>query len=107
MPSRGRQVVLLNQESLTLTDYILQSPTHSSLEVNVPYPVCGGRWDVDGQRPSELLHLHGEQQRRVGHLLHLLLNELRLRGFLEVLGLGYLVHETHDLAGPVASHIAT
>lgn len=93
--------------ALTFTDYIPQSSMHSSLEVNVPYPVRGGRWDVDSQSPAALLHLHGEQQGCVGHLLHLLLNELRLRGFLEVLRLGYLVHEAHDLAGPVASHIAT
>lgn len=91
----------------TYTDYILHFSKYSSLQVNIPYPVCGRRWDVDSERPAALLHLHGEQQRCVGHLLHLLLNELGLRGLLEVLGLGYLVHKAHDLAGPVASHIAT
>lgn len=88
------------------TSYSLQS-MHSPLEVNVPYPVCGGRWDVDSQCPAALLHLHGEHQGRVGHLLHLFLDELCLCGLLEVLRLGYLVHKAHDLAGPVASHIAT
>lgn len=75
--------------------------------LNIPYPVCGGRWDVDSQSPVALLHLYGEQQGRVGYFLHLLLDELRLCGFLEVLRLGYLVHKAHDLAGSVASHITT
>lgn len=74
---------------------------------NVPNPVRGGRWDVDSQRPAAFLHLHGEQQGRVGHLLHLLLDELCLRGLLEVLGLGYFVHEPHDLAWSMAPHKAT
>lgn len=85
----------------------LQSSLYSPLEVNSPYPVCGRRWDVDSECPSALLHFHSKQQGCVGHLLHLLLDELRLGGFLEILGLGYLVHKAHDLAGPVASHIAT
>ena len=73
---------------------------------DVPYPVSGGWGDVDGQHPPELLDLHGEQQGRVGHLLHLLLDELRLRSLLEVLGLGDLVHETHDLARLVAPQVS-
>lgn len=80
--------------------------TLASSAVNIPNPVRGGRWDVDSQRSAAFLHLHGEQQRRVGHLLHLLLDELRLRGFLEVLGLGYFVHEAHYLARSVATHKA-
>lgn len=75
---------------------------HSCLKC-IPNPVCGGRWDVDCQCPAALLNLHGEQQRRVGHLLHLLLDELRLRGLLEVLGLGYFVHKAHYLARPMAT----
>lgn len=78
----------------------------SSQDVYVPNPVCVGRWDINCQCTPTLLHLHSEQQRCVGHLLHLLLNELRLCGLLEVLRLGYFVHESHDLARSVASHIA-
>lgn len=70
---------------------------------HVPYPVSGWRRDVDSQCSPELLQLHGEQQASVGHLLHLLFDELRFCGFLEVLGLGDLVHEAHNLAGFVAS----
>lgn len=70
---------------------------------NVPYPVGGWGWYVDGQHPAALQHLHGEQQGRVGHLLDLLLDKLCLRGLLEVLRLGDLVHKPHDLTGPVAS----
>lgn len=102
-PAEGADYIL----KLRIHDYIPQSPVHSSLEVNIPNPVRGGRWDVDSQRPAALLHLHGEQQGRVGHLLHLLLNELRLCSLLEVLRLGYFVHKTHDLAWSVASHVAT
>lgn len=80
--------------------------TINSSGVNVPYPVRGWRWNVDSECPAAFLHLHGEEQRRVGHLLHFLLDELRLSGFLEVLRLGNLVHKAHDLAGPVASHVA-
>lgn len=65
----------------------------------VPDPVGGRRRDVDGQRSLELLHLHGEEERRVGHFLHLLFDELGFCGFLKVFGFGDLVHEAHDLAG--------
>lgn len=67
------------------TNYTPQSSGCSSLNANIPNPVRGGRWDVDSQRPTALLHLHCEQQGRVGHLLHLFLDELCLRGLLEVL----------------------
>lgn len=68
-----------------------------------PYPVGGWRRDVDSQRSPELLHLHSEEQRRVRHFLHLLLDELRFCGFLKVFGFGDLVHKAHDLAGLVTS----
>lgn len=74
--------------------------------VHIPNPVCVGRWYINSQCTPTLLHLHSEQQRCVGHLLHLLLDELRLGSLLEVLRLGYFVHESHDLARSVASHIA-
>lgn len=77
-----------------------------SSALNIPNPVSRGRWDIDCQRPAAFLNLHSEQQRRVGHLLHLLLDELRLCGLLEVLGLGYFVHEAHYLARPMATHKA-
>ena len=73
---------------------------------NLPYSVGGGRRDVDCQCPFELLHFHSKQEGGVGHLLHLLLDELCLSGFLEILGLGNLVHEAYDLAGPVATNVA-
>lgn len=79
------------------------SRPHKSLFSHVPDPVSGRRRDVDSQSSPQLLQLHGEQQTSVGHLLHLLFDELRLCGLLEVLGLGDLVHEAHDLAWFVAS----
>lgn len=78
----------------------------SSQHVYIPNPVCVGRWYINSQCTPTLLNLHGEQQRCVGHLLHLLLDELRLCSLLEVLRLGYFVHKSHDLARSVASHIA-
>lgn len=75
--------------------------------LTIPYPVRRGRWDVDSKRPPALLHLHSEQDGRVRHLLHLLLDKLCLGCLLKVLGLGDLVHKAHDLAWSVASYIAT
>lgn len=69
----------------------------------LPYPVSGWRRNVDRQRSLQVLHLHGEEERRVGHFLHLLFDELCLCGLLKVFGFGDLVHEAHDLAGFVAS----
>lgn len=69
-----------------------------------PDPVGGGRRDVDSQRSLEVLHLHGEQQGRVGHLVHLLFDELRLCSFLEVFGLGDLVHKAQDFTGFMSAH---
>lgn len=74
---------------------------NQSGRVYVPDPVGGRRRDVDSQRSLELLNLHGEEERRVGHFLHLLFDELCFCGFLKVFGFGDLVHEAHDLAGLV------
>lgn len=74
--------------------------------MNIPYSVCGRWGNVDSQSSPTLLHLHCEQQGGVGYLFHFLLNELCLCGLLEIFGLGYLVHQAHDLAGSVASYIA-
>lgn len=76
----------------------------TTTNTHLPDSVRGWRGNVDGQCSLQLLQFHGEEQRGVGHLLHLLLDELRLCGLLEVLGLGDLVHEAHDLAGLVATH---
>lgn len=90
-----------------VTEMESHSEQHSTSEkwlfLHVPYPVGGRRRDVDSQRSLEFLHLHSEQKGRVRHFLHLLFDELRLCGLLEVFGLGDLVHEAHDLAGFVAS----
>lgn len=69
----------------------------------VPYSVRRGRWNVDGQHAVALLHFYSEEKRSVGHLLHLLLYELRLSGLLKILRLCDLVHKAHDLAWPVSS----
>lgn len=69
----------------------------------IPYSVGGWRRNVDSQRPLQVLHLHGEEERRVGHFLHLLFDELCFCGFLKVFGFGDLVHKAHDLAGFVSS----
>lgn len=62
----------------------------------IPNPVGGGRRDVDGQRPRQLLHLDGEQQWRVGHLLNLLFDVLIFRGLLEVLRLSDFVNKSQN-----------
>lgn len=62
-----------------------------------PYPVCWRWWHVDDQGPWQLLHLHGEQQRRVGHLLKLLFNELILCCLLEIFGFRDFVHKSQNL----------
>lgn len=73
----------------------------------LPDSVRWGWRDIHSQGPRQLLDLHRQQQRRVGHLLDLLFDELVLSGFLEVLGLGDLVHEAQDLAaGAVAPDVA-
>lgn len=53
-----------------------------------------------------MLHLYGEQQGGVGHLLHLLFDELRLCSFLEVFGFSDLVHKAQDFAGFMSAHKA-
>ena len=72
--------------------------------LHVPYSVSGWRGYVDSQHSLEFLHLYCEQEGCVGHFFHLLFDELRLCGFLEVFGLGNLVHKAHDLARLVASN---
>lgn len=68
-----------------------------------PYPVCRWWWDVDDQRPRQLLYLHSEQQGCVGHLLKLLPDKLVLRRPLEILGFSYFVHKSQNLlSGPPA-----
>lgn len=69
----------------------------------VPDPVCGRRRDVDRQRPRQLSDLHGEQQRRVGHLLQLLLDEVALCRLLEVLGFSDFVHKSQNLPSSLPS----
>lgn len=80
------------------TDYVIK------FFLSIPNPVSGRRRNVDGQRSSELLNLHGEQEGCVGHFLHLLFDKLRLRGLLEVFGLGNFVYKAHDLARFMSGH---
>lgn len=72
---------------------------------SVPYPVSRGRRDVDGQSARELQDLDAEHQRHVGHLGNLLPDVLVLCGFLEILGLCYLVHEPQDLPACAATGV--
>lgn len=68
-----------------------------------PYSVCWWWWHIDDQGPWQLLHLHSEQQRRVGHLLKLLFDELILCCLLEIFGFCDFVHKSQNLLSSLRS----
>lgn len=83
----------------TLTDTVSDTTCRyeASAFLFLPYPVCGGWWDVDNQSPWQLLNLYSEQQWHIWHLLKLLLNELVLCRLLEILGFSDFVHKSQNL----------
>lgn len=81
----------------------LQSDYNWCVSLFLPYPVCWGWWHIDDQGPWQLLHLHSEQQRCVGHLLKLLLYELILCCLLEIFGFCDFVHKSQNLLSSLSS----
>lgn len=81
----------------------LGQPLIGTVFAFLPDPVSGWRRDIDDQSPRQLLHLHSEQQGRVGHLLKLLPNELILCRPLEILGFSYFVHKSQNLLSGLSS----
>lgn len=73
------------------------------ISIFLPYPVCWRWGHIDDQGSWQLLHLHGEQQRCVGHLLKLLLYELILCRLLEIFGFCDFVHKSQNLLSSLPS----
>lgn len=94
-----KEIIWINTEGLLVP----RSSSKAAACLFVPYPVCRGRRDVDNQSPWQFLNLDSEQQRCVGHLLELLLNELVFCRLLEVLGFGDFVHKSQNLPSSLAT----